>query len=75
MIKVLFAFFTTILLSSCYVGSYDPYYASAPFSIYSGYGYTRSYGNYYSQPYTIYTDNYRLRYYTPSYNRCYRNRH
>lgn len=82
MIKSLALVFIALSLCSCVVRSYDPYYISAPSSIYvapsiySGYGYTHTTRNYYLRPYTVCNDHYRYRNYMPSYNQQYRrNRH
>ena len=80
MIKLLFLLVTICSLSSCYVSGYDPYYVSAPSSIYvapsiySSYGYTHPYRNHYLRPYIIRDGNGCD--YTPSYNHYHlRNRH
>ena len=79
MIKAFLLSVFALCMCSCYVRTYDPYYVSAPSSlyvcpgVYSGYGYTYTTRNYYLRPYVIRNDHYRYRNYMPSYN--YRNHH
>jgi len=80
MIKSLALLLVALSLCSCYVSGYDPYCVNAPSSIYvapiiySGYGYTHPYRNYYLRPYIIRDGNDCG--YTHSYNRYhYQNRH
>lgn len=80
MIKFLASAMLALLLCSCYVSGYDPYYTSAPSSvyvmpsIYTRYNYAQSYQNYYSRPYVRY--NYCYRSYTPAYSHYHlQNRH